>query len=137
MSFSKTVLVAEDNVVLGDVLRFNLQRCGFEVTLARTGDEALRLLASQPFDVLVTDYEMPGLNGEELCSQVRESLKIDSIRIVMCSAKGLELDRDELKSRFCIEEILYKPFSIRDLTSLLEGLWATCDTSDPALSLTS
>ncbi len=137
MSCSKTVLVAEDNVVLGDVLRFNLQRCGFEVTLARTGDEALRLLASQPFDVLVTDYEMPGLNGEELCWQVREALKIDSIRIVMCSAKGLELDRDELKTRFRIEDILYKPFSIRDLTNLLDRLWATSDTSDPELSLSS
>jgi CheY-like chemotaxis protein len=137
MNFPKSVLVAEDNVVLGDVLRFNLQRCGFDVTLARTGDEALRLLASQSFDVLVTDYEMPGLNGEELCWQVREALKIDSIRIVMCSAKGLELDRDELKTRYRIEDILYKPFSIRDLTNLLDRLWATSDTSDPELSLSS
>jgi CheY-like chemotaxis protein len=133
----KTVLVAEDNIVLGDVLRFNLQRCGFDVVLARTGDDALRLISSQPFDVLVTDYEMPGLNGEELCSQVRDELKIDSIRIIMCSAKGLELDREAMKSRYRIEDILYKPFSIRDLTSLLEKLGTSSNTSDPLLSLSS
>ncbi len=122
MSEAKKVLVAEDNVVLGDVLRFNLQRSGFEVTLARNGTEALRLVESQPFDILVTDYEMPGIDGEELCNRVRNELKLDAIRIVMCSAKGLELDREEIMARLSIEAILYKPFSIRELTTLLESL---------------
>lgn len=131
------VLIAEDNIVLGDVLRFNLQRCGWEVTLARTGSEAQKLVADQPFDILVTDYEMPGLNGEELCSYVRDSQKNSDIRIVMCSAKGFELNRESLKSRYQIEEILYKPFSIRDLASLLEKLQLTCDTSGTSLTLSS
>ncbi|HUP78668.1 MAG TPA: response regulator [Pirellula sp.] len=131
MADVKRVLVAEDNVVLGDVIRFNLQRSGFAVTLARNGEEALRLVASQPFDVLVTDYEMPGLDGEELCARVRNELKLDSIRIVMCSAKGLELDREELKARLCIEAILYKPFSIRELTTLLDSLAITNSESAP------
>ncbi len=122
MSEAKKVLVAEDNVVLGDVLRFNLQRSGFEVTLARNGTEAFRLVESQPFDILVTDYEMPGIDGEELCNRVRNELKLDAIRIVMCSAKGLELDREEIMARLSIEAILYKPFSIRELTTLLESL---------------
>lgn len=122
MSEAKRVLVAEDNVVLGDVIRFNLNRSGFTVTLARNGKEALLLASSQPFDILVTDYEMPGLDGEELCSRVRNELNLSEMRIVMCSAKGLELDREELKSRFCLEAILFKPFSIRELTTLLEGL---------------
>ncbi len=118
----RRVLVAEDNVVLGDVLRFNLQRSGFAVSLARNGVEALRLASSQSFDILVTDYEMPGINGEELCTRVRNDLHLDTIRIVMCSAKGLELDRDELQSRLRLERFLYKPFSIRELTTLLDKL---------------
>ena len=121
----KRVLVAEDNVVLGDVIRFNLNRSGFSVTLARNGEEALRLVSSQPFDILLTDYEMPGIDGEQLCSRVRNELNLSSIRIVMCSAKGLELDREELISRLGLEAILFKPFSIRELTTLLEGL-ETC-----------
>lgn len=122
MSEAKRVLVAEDNVVLGDVIRFNLQRSGFEVTLARNGIEALRMVESQPFDILVTDYEMPGIDGEELCHRVRNELNLTEIRIVMCSAKGLELDRDEIKTRLDIEDILFKPFSIRELTTMLESL---------------
>jgi two-component system alkaline phosphatase synthesis response regulator PhoP len=122
MSETKRVLVAEDNVVLGDVIRFNLQRSGFQVTLARNGIEALRVVESQPFDILVTDYEMPGMDGEELCHRVRNELNLTAIRIVMCSAKGLELDRDEIKTRLNIEDILFKPFSIRELTTKLESL---------------
>ncbi len=122
MSEPKRVLVAEDNVVLGDVIRFNLNRSGFAVTLARNGEEAFRLVSTQPFDILLTDYEMPGIDGGELCHRVRNELNLSSIRIVMCSAKGLELDRGELKSRLCLEAILFKPFSIRELTTLLEGL---------------
>lgn len=119
---SRKVLVAEDNIVLGDVIRFNLQRAGFEVTLARNGNDAVRLLESEPFSILVTDYEMPGLDGEQICDRVRNVLHLDSLRIVMCSARGHELDREALQAKLSLEAILYKPFSIRDLTSLLESL---------------
>jgi CheY-like chemotaxis protein len=118
----RKVLVAEDNIVLGDVLRFNLQRAGFAVTLVRNGVHALELLSTEKFDILVTDYEMPGIDGEQLCAKIRDELQLESLRIVMCSAKGLELDREELKARFSLESILFKPFSIRELTCLLESL---------------
>jgi CheY-like chemotaxis protein len=122
MSTSKKILVAEDNTVLGDVIRFNLQRAGFDVTLARNGEKASDLLAEQPFDILVTDYEMPGLNGEELCEYARKSLQLSALKIVMCTAKGYELKRDQLQAKFNIESFLHKPFSMRDLTKLLESL---------------
>jgi CheY-like chemotaxis protein len=119
---STKILVAEDNVVLADVIRFNLQRSGYDVTLARNGDEASRLLSEQTFQIMVTDYEMPGLNGEELCSFARNDLQLDSLKIVMCTAKGHELKRDELQAKLRIEKFLHKPFSIRDLTKLLDSL---------------
>ncbi|MCE3014327.1 MAG: response regulator [Pirellula sp.] len=119
---SRKVLVAEDNIVLGDVIQFNLQRAGFDVTLARNGNDAIRLLESEPFSMLVTDYEMPGLDGEQICDRVRNEMHLDSLRIVVCSARGHELDREALKAKFSLEAILFKPFSIRDLMSLLESL---------------
>ncbi|MCY2984080.1 MAG: response regulator [Planctomycetota bacterium] len=133
MSTAKRVLVAEDNVVLGDVIRFNLLRAGFATTLARTGSEALEILTEQMFDILVTDYELPGIDGEELCHRVRNELKIESLRIVMCSARGHELDRDELKTRLGIEAILFKPFSIRELIILLEDSTKTANDCGPQL----
>jgi len=137
MSNAKRVLVAEDSIVLGDVIRLNLKRAGFDVTLARNGADALQIVSEKPFDILVTDYEMPKINGEELCNRVRNDLNLDQIRIVMCSAKGLELDRECLMARLHIEEILYKPFSIRDLTALLEKLANKSNPSAQLLSLNS
>jgi two-component system alkaline phosphatase synthesis response regulator PhoP len=122
MITSKKILVAEDNTVLGDVIRFNLQRAGFDVTLARDGDKASELLAEQPFDILITDYEMPGLNGEELCEFARNTLQLSALKIVMCTAKGYELKREHLQAQFNIECFLHKPFSMRDLIKLLESL---------------
>jgi CheY-like chemotaxis protein len=133
MSDSKKILVAEDNVVLGDVLRFNLQRSGYAVTLVLNGHEALRLLTSQHFDVLVTDFEMPGIDGEKLCAYARYDLKLDSLRIIMCSAKGMELDRELLREKYCLESILFKPFSIRELTILIDGLFLDATDNAPKL----
>ena len=122
MTTPKKVLVAEDNTVLGDVVQFNLQRAGFDVALARNGEQASQLLTEQPFDILVTDYEMPGLNGEELCEFARNFLQLSALKIVMCTAKGHELRREQLQTQFNIEWFLHKPFSMRDLTKLLENL---------------
>jgi len=137
MSNKKRILIAEDNSVLGDVIRFNLQRSGFDVTLARNGEEAFQEIALKNFDVLVTDYEMPGMNGEELCTRVRTELGNDDVHMVMCTAKGMGLDREGLKSKLRIEKILFKPFSIRDLTSLLQKLASTPPSNTSLLSLTS
>jgi CheY-like chemotaxis protein len=135
MTDKKKILIAEDSTVLGDVIRFNLQRSGFDVTLARNGNVAMQLLSTEKFDCLVTDFEMPGMNGEELCDHLRNVLKNHDIRIVMCSAKGMEMDREGLKSRLQIEEILFKPFSIRDLTSLLQKLVPSAIHNPPQLAL--
>ena len=135
MSDAKRILIAEDNVVLGDVIRFNLERAGYAVSLVRNGIEAIRLVASQPFDILVTDYEMPGVNGEELCYHVRNVLKLDALSIVMCSAKGLEIDRESLKSKYVIHSIISKPFSIRDLVSLLGKLELKSGSTPPLLAV--
>jgi CheY-like chemotaxis protein len=136
MSTKTKVLIAEDSLVLGDVMRFNLLRAGFDVSLARNGDQAFEALTNKTFDILVTDFEMPGMNGEELCRRTRADLGIHDLKIVMCSAKGMELDREELKSRLRITEILFKPFSTRDLINLLQTLAVSTDSNPSHLALT-
>ena len=113
------VLVAEDNNVLGDVIRFNLQRAGCNVTLSRNGKDAVEQLSTETFDILLTDYEMPHINGAELCRIAREELDLRNMAIILCSAKSLEINHDRLKSKYSITEILAKPFSMRELTDLV------------------
>ncbi len=65
----KRILVADDNAALALVVRFHLEQAGFQVTVARNGKEAWKLLQSQAFDLLVTDQQMPELSGCELCAR--------------------------------------------------------------------
>lgn len=121
---AKRILLAEDNRVMGDVMRFNLERCKYDVTWVTNGKAALELLKEQEFDILLTDYQMPGLNGQELCAGFKELDRDRKIPIVMISARGLELDVDRLREDLEIVQVLYKPFSPRTLVELVQMLLA-------------
>ncbi len=116
------VLIAEDSVVIGNLLRFNMDLAGFDSTLARNGQEAIDCLQSEDYDILVTDYEMPILNGAQICEILRNEMQIKEMPIVMCSAKSLELDAEDLRARYGIELLLQKPFSISELIGIVQGL---------------
>lgn len=113
------ILVAEDNRVLSDVLKFNLLRAGFEVTVARDGRSAMQQLRERQFGMLITDYQMPGANGEEIIQFARNTLGLSSLPIIMCSAKGLELDIEYLQGELNVSRVIYKPFSMREIVELI------------------
>ena len=124
------ILVAEDNKVLGDVLRFNLERNGYDVTLARTGDAAAKLLAGESYDLMFTDIEMPGMNGVDLCRYLRFELGNSDLPVAICSARGLEIDEQEMRTRYGVSAIIFKPFSMRELVALAGRLLTSQATSE-------
>jgi CheY-like chemotaxis protein len=128
---SWSVLVAEDDRVMSDVIRFNLERAGYGVTVARNGTEAWGLLQSRQFDLLVTDYQMPGMNGEELCRAVRTQFPDMPLPVIFLSARGLELNVTQMKEELGIETLLFKPFSPRELIETV----ATCRRKAELLSV--
>jgi CheY-like chemotaxis protein len=101
---SRRILVAEDNRVLADVLRFNLQRAGFQVVVASNGQLAIEQLKQAAFDLLITDYQMPVVDGEELCRTIRLQLHIDQMPILVCSAKGYEVDNARLTAQYSVSK---------------------------------
>jgi DNA-binding response OmpR family regulator len=116
------VLIAEDNRVLSDVMRFNLEKAGFACTVAPKGSTAMQLAGSERFDLLITDYQMPEANGEELCRHVRDALQLHDLPIIMCSAKGLELDTQRLREQLGVSRVIFKPFSMREIVSMASEL---------------
>ena len=82
---SKT-LVAEDNIGLARVLQFNLERIGLNVTVANTGSKAWEAANSDNFDLVITDHEMPGMTGIELCTRLRDMPAYAETPIVMVTA---------------------------------------------------
>jgi DNA-binding response OmpR family regulator len=118
------ILVAEDNRVLADVLRYNFERAGFDVAVASNGRLALEYLNDGQVELLITDYQMPEVDGVGLCRHVRETLRLMDLPIVMCSAKGLELDTEQLQAEWNLARVFFKPFSVREIVSLAESLIA-------------
>jgi CheY-like chemotaxis protein len=117
---AKKVLVAEDNPALSGVVRFNLQRAGFDVAVARNGREAFQAACQTAFDVVLTDQQMPEMTGTELCVKLRRRQEYSETPIIMLTAKGLELDLDYLREELGVSAALPKPFSPTELISLVE-----------------
>ncbi len=118
----KKVLVAEDNHVMSEVIRFNLERAGFDVAVASNGRQAADLMETVQFDLLITDYQMPEMSGEELCRHIRQvGLHID-IPILLCSAKGYELNLSQLTEELKISKVLFKPFSPSELVEFVRSM---------------
>lgn len=120
ISRKKFVLIAEPNLVLGNLIQFNLSRVGFTSVLVHRGDEAFCRLGTNPFDFLITDLDLLGIAGIELCTRIRNDLKQAAIQLVLMVAKGVILENELLRSSLNIMEIIPKPFSVHDLTFLLE-----------------
>ena len=121
----KSVLVAEDNPVLANVLRFNLQRIELNVTVANDGASAWGLAQRQQFDAVITDQEMPGLTGLELCQRIRGLSEYDDVPILMVTAREIELDAENLKRELGIAAVFAKPYSPNKLVRTVEDLLAT------------
>ncbi len=101
---------------MSDVIRFNLERHGFKVVVARDGQEAVNRLQCERFDMLVTDYQMPRMNGEELVRTLREARPDDGMPVILLSARGMELDAAQLQAELRIDMVMFKPFSPRELS---------------------
>src|ERR1044072_8321014 len=114
------ILVAEDNFVLSRVIQFNLEQAGYSVTLVGDGTEAIEQLRTNQFDLIITDYQMPNCDGAAICDFVRQTLNNSDLPIILCSAKGLELDEAKLESQWHLAGLFYKLFSIREILLTVE-----------------
>src|SRR5512133_2195167 len=107
---SKKVLIADDEPNIVTSLEYLMQKKGFEVKIARNGDEALALVESFLPDVVLLDVMMPRKSGYEVCQQIRERPDWQHIKVVMLSAKGREAEVNKGLS-LGADSYVTKPFS--------------------------
>ena len=118
---TKKILIADDEPSIVAAVEFLLKRGGYEVRVARSGDEALELIEASPPDLVLLDVMMPGRSGYEVCKRLRERPEWKDLKIIMLSAKG----RDAEVSRglsLGADVYITKPFSTRDLMAKIQGL---------------
>ncbi|MDX2147532.1 MAG: response regulator transcription factor [Planctomycetota bacterium] len=121
MQGRKHVLVVDDERDIVDVLAYNLQRSGYEVSTAGTGRQALELLAARPVDLIILDVMLPELSGTEVASRVRTNPLTTSIPIVMLTAKTEEID-EIVGLTVGADDYITKPFSAKVLMARVDAI---------------
>jgi two-component system, OmpR family, KDP operon response regulator KdpE len=113
------VLVVDDEASLRKALRTSLVASGFSVEEARSGEEALDALRQNPFDLVLLDINMPGINGFDACQRLRALSP--SAGIVMVTVKDLEEDKIRALEAGA-DDYVTKPFRLRELTARLRAV---------------
>lgn len=119
MSQSKAqVLVVEDEPNIADLVRMYLEREGYRVRLAGSGEEGLELAKELPPELVILDIALPGIDGIEVCRRLRA---VGSVPIIMLTARDSEIDR-VLGLEMGADDYVTKPFSPRELVARVKAI---------------
>ena len=121
MTNKSTILVIEDEEDLRDILIYNLDREGYKTIGVESGEEGLeRAIALKP-DLIILDLMLPGLNGMDVCRQLKQADDTKDIPIIMASAKGEEADIVS-GLELGADDYVTKPFSPRILLARVRSI---------------
>jgi two-component system phosphate regulon response regulator PhoB len=115
------ILVIDDEKDVLELLRYNLEKNGFEVIAARDGESGLNAAASSPPDAIILDIMMPGLDGLTVCRRLRAEPRTARIPILLLTAKAGEADR-VVGLELGADDYVVKPFSPRELVARIRAL---------------
>jgi two-component system phosphate regulon response regulator PhoB len=116
------ILIVEDDPSLAEVLSYNLGQAGYEVLLARDGQEGLRQARLKTPDIVLLDLMLPVLDGVEVCRRLRADNTTRDALIVMLTAKAEESDQ-LIGFSLGADDYVTKPFSVKVLLQRLKALW--------------
>jgi PAS domain S-box-containing protein len=123
---SGRILVVEDERRLAFMMKQQLERLGYEVTTLYRAERALWVLTQTAiqFDLIITDYSMPGMNGIEMLRQGIEAGVVGTALLVSGNVHDVELvDREKLH----LHDVLLKPLSMRELAQAVKAACITCE----------
>jgi len=104
------ILVVDDEEDIRELVRYNLERNGYEVSCVSSGEEALDVIRSYRPELVVLDLMLPGIDGFEVCRTIKSDPKTEHLPIIMLTAKGEESDV-VTGLELGAEDYIVKPFS--------------------------
>jgi two-component system, OmpR family, alkaline phosphatase synthesis response regulator PhoP len=120
---AQRILIADDeeNIVIS--LEYLMKREGFEVLIARDGEQALEMIRAELPDLVLLDVMMPKKSGFEVCQEVKTDPQLRAVKILMLTAKGRET---EIAKGLALgaDSYVTKPFSTKDLVERVRGMLA-------------
>jgi two-component system OmpR family response regulator len=114
----RTILIVEDDKALIDVLKYNLEKEGYNITTAFDGSQALEVARSSRPDVILLDVMLPKMDGFEVCRILRKEM---TVPILMLTAKDSEIDKI-VGLEIGADDYLTKPFSMRELVARIRAM---------------
>lgn len=118
---NETVLVVEDDADIRDVIQYNLERDGYEVLACEDGETALRTVREDRPDLVLLDLMLPGMDGVEICREMRADEATEAIPVIMVTARDTESDV-VLGLGVGADDYLTKPFSPRELLARVRAV---------------
>ena len=116
---TRTILAVDDepNIVLS--LEFIMKQAGFEVRVARDGNEAIEAFEASIPDLVLLDVMMPNRDGYDVCQTIRANPAWQDVHIIMLTAKGRDIEREKGMA-LGADDYITKPFSTRQVIARVE-----------------
>lgn len=130
---SKKVLLCDDEFPILKAAEFKLRKAGFDVRCASDGEAGWELVCQVHPDLIISDYQMPRLDGIQLLTRVRDCIATKDIPFILLTGKGFELDRDHLVKTLNATDVLPKPFSPRDLLERVTAILGVPDLAETSV----
>jgi phosphate regulon transcriptional regulator PhoB len=117
----RRVLIVEDDKDIVELVRYNLEKEGYQTAVAADGLTALSTLRRSPPDLVLLDLMLPKLPGLEVCREIRRDQSLNRLPILMLTARGEEADR-VVGLEMGADDYVTKPFSPRELVARIKAL---------------
>ncbi len=122
----RKILVVDDEAVLVETIAYNLEQSGYQVETAADGVSALDAAHRESFDLIVLDIMLPGMDGLEVCRQLRREDRTATVPIIMLTAKSDEIDK-VVGLEVGADDYVTKPFGRRELLARVRALLRRVD----------
>lgn len=116
----KKILIAEDEVNVGRVLKLVLSRENYAVDVVLNGEEALAKINQNPPDLVISDLSMPKVDGAQLCRTIKNSPELAHIKVIICSALDEKVSQEKLN--LPADDFLAKPVDCNVLLTKVKNL---------------
>ena len=118
----KSILIIDDVPETREFIRFVLEQADYKVTEAEDGKEGLKKAQSEPFDLIITDLAMPGMDGYTLVQQLKGSRPTGETFIIVASALGKLREMFDIGAKTGVQDFIEKPFMAEELIAKVDKL---------------
>ncbi|MEW6170607.1 MAG: response regulator transcription factor [Candidatus Omnitrophota bacterium] len=115
------ILVVEDDRNISKLIKYNLEKEGYEVIVSITGEEALEILQKQYIDLIILDIMLPKMDGFEVTRFIKQNNDLKGIPIIILTAKSQEIDR-VVGFELGADDYIVKPFSVREFILRIKAI---------------